>query len=166
MNHLSYRPTTYLRLLPLSAPLPLAPSLLCLSFASTSFSWPDLSFALLAPHSSADVFVRTHTHDDQQRYTAHLMSPSTCCFTDWMGTGLQETSPIFQECFEDFLVKLDSLRREKTVGIPRRRASANVGPSSPGGSSLLTGMMLPSRSSNPGGLQSKQKRRVSRMHST
>mmetsp|Transcript_7081 Transcript_7081/g.18163 ORF Transcript_7081/g.18163 Transcript_7081/m.18163 type:complete len:1087 (+) Transcript_7081:3-3263(+) len=46
-------------------------------------------------------------------YTAHLTSPSTFCFSDWMGTelGLTEMSPIFEELFEDFLFKLDALQK-------------------------------------------------------
>jgi hypothetical protein len=92
------------------------------------------------------------------------MSPSTCCFADWTGAGLQETSPIFQESFEDFLYKLDSLRREKVVGIPRRRTSIlGVDPiSGLPASSLVTGMVLPSLRVSEPIVQPKPKRRLSR----
>eukprot|EP00038_Savillea_parva_P026119 m.51549 g.51549 ORF g.51549 m.51549 type:complete len:1340 (+) comp7317_c0_seq1:341-4360(+) len=64
-------------------------------------------------------------------YTAHLASPSTSCFTDWMGSGigLTQSSPIFREGFRDFLVKLDELQGDSanlTNNEERRRMSFEV----------------------------------------
>eukprot|EP00038_Savillea_parva_P005391 m.153156 g.153156 ORF g.153156 m.153156 type:complete len:1368 (-) comp11709_c0_seq1:4205-8308(-) len=89
-------------------------------------------------------------------YTAHLTSPATCCFTDWMGTGLGllESSPIFHELFEDFLVKLDALHAEATTGVIRRRSSVNMLTTSGGSGFSIVGSLSeesPSPPGSPGG---------------
>ena len=83
--------------------------------------------------------------------------------------GLQAASPIFQECFEDFIVKLDSLHLEKKEGIPRRRSIAIPGEHG-GGSSSSLGPIKPSRSSDASmssgtGMSFGTSKKLTRMHS-
>mmetsp|Transcript_12356 Transcript_12356/g.31602 ORF Transcript_12356/g.31602 Transcript_12356/m.31602 type:complete len:86 (+) Transcript_12356:1715-1972(+) len=75
------------------------------------------------------------------RYTSHFTSPTTCCFTDWSGSGLglTSTSPIFAEGVQDLVAKLDALEgngsgatavpvASAAEGVPANAARAAAAP--------------------------------------
>jgi len=74
-------------------------------------------------------------------YTSHFTSPTTCCFTDWSGSGLglTSTSPIFAEGVQDLVAKLDALEgngsgatavpvASAAEGVPANAARAAAAP--------------------------------------